>query len=602
MTVKLSDYVMRFVADQGVKHIFMVPGGGAMHLNDSLGSCRDLEYVSNLHEQASAVAAENYAKMTGNLGVALVTTGPGGTNAVTGVAGAWLDSTPCLFISGQVKRADLKRDRGVRQLGVQEVDITAIVQPITKYAVTILDPATIRYHLEKAVFLARSGRPGPVWIDIPLDVQAAEIEPEELAAFDREECPPDFNTTHVREQVTTALEMFNKAERPVILLGNGVRLAGATADFLQLAESLGVPVLSTWLAIDLLPEAHPLFCGRPGGVAPRGPNFTLQNADWLLTIGARLDHAVTAYAPEKMARAARKIMVDIDATELDKLKGLIDVPVHADARVFVREMLRQRERIVKKDRGGWLTRGLEWKTKYPVVQPAHRATRGRVSVYHLSEVLGNELSGDDLIVSGSSGAGIEVFLLAYKVKAGQRIFHTTALGAMGFGLPASIGACVGGGGRRTVCVDGDGGFQFNIQELETVRRLNLPIKFFVLNNDGYASIRTSQKNYFAGRLVGADASSGLTLPDLGKVATAYGLSTARIENQSDLTSQVRRVLSMPGPVVCEVMVQLDEVRAPRVASMQRPDGSMVSKPLEDLWPFLDRAEFRANMLVAPLEE
>jgi acetolactate synthase-1/2/3 large subunit len=600
--MKLSDYVMQFVARQGVKHVFLVPGGGAMHLNDSLGRCRELTYVCNLHEQASAIAAENYAKMTGNLGVALVTTGPGGTNAVTGVAGAWLDSTPCLFISGQVKRSDMKRDLGVRQVGVQEVDITAIVAPITKYAVAVTDPATIRYHLEKAAFLARSGRPGPVWIDIPLDVQAATIDPERLLAFPATERRPSFDPDPLPADVRAAIGLLNRAERPVLLLGNGVRLAGATDDFLRLAEALNVPVLSTWLAIDLIPEAHPLFMGRPGSVAPRGANFTLQNCDCLIAVGARLDMVVTAYAPERMARAARKVMVDIDPTELRKLGALIDVPVHADARAFIREMLRQRESVERRDRGAWLARCREWKATYPVVLPEHRKPEGRVSVYHLSEVLGEELSGDDLIVSGSSGAGIEVFLLAYEVRKGQRIFHTTALGAMGFGPPASIGACVGGGGRRTVCVDGDGGFQFNIQELETVRRLNLPIKFFVLNNDGYASIRASQSNWFEGRLVGADATSGLTLPDVLEVASAYGLSTARIADQANLGQQVREVLAMPGPVVCEVMAIPDETRAPRVASAQRPDGAMVSRPLEDLFPFLDRAEFRANMIVPPLED
>jgi acetolactate synthase-1/2/3 large subunit len=599
--MKLSDYVMQFVAAQGVKHVFMVPGGGAMHLNDALGRCKEIDYVGNLHEQASAIAAENYAKGTGGLGVALVTTGPGGTNAVTGVAGAWLDSTPCLFLSGQVKRADLKRD-GVRQIGVQEVDITAIVKPITKYAVLVLDPSTIRYHLEKAVYLARSGRPGPVWVDIPLDVQASSIEPDRLHGFDLREVEQPQDPAQLQAQVAQTIDLLNEAERPVLLAGNGIRLAGAIPEFLELVDVLGVPVQTTWLAIDLLPDAHPLFADRPGAVAPRGANFTIQNADWLLTIGARLDLVLTAFAPDKLARAAKKIVVDVDPAELRKFRSPIDLPVQADAGLFLREMLRQRGRLRRRDRSAWRERIQQWKVRYPLLLPEYRKPQAPVSVYHLSEVISEESAPGDFVVSGSSGSGIEVFLLAYRVKEGQRVFHTTALGAMGFGLPATIGACLAGGRRRTICVDGDGGFQFNIQELETVARLKLPVKFFILNNEGYSSIRTSQSSWFNGRLVGADATSGLTLPDLKKVAAAYGLATAEIHDQSDLRGDVRRVLDMPGPVVCDVHVLPDETRQPRVASAQRADGSMVSKPLEDMWPFLDRDEFRTNMIVPVLEE
>jgi acetolactate synthase-1/2/3 large subunit len=600
--MKLSDYVMQFVASRGVKHVFMIPGGGAMHLNDSLGKCAGLEFVCNLHEQASAIAAENYSKMTGNLGCAMVTTGPGGTNAITGVAGAWLDSTPMLVVSGQVKRADLKRDTGVRSMGVQEVDITTLVASIVKYAALIMDPATIRYHLEKAVYLAKSGRPGPVWIDIPLDVQASTIDPDHLKGFHPDECSSDAPVSgSVAAAVKHALAMLAQAKRPVLLLGNGVRLAGATDHFLELATLLQIPILPTWLAIDLVEEDHPLYMGRPGSVAPRGANFALQNSDWLLAIGARLDLALTAYAPEKMARGAKKIVVDIDPAELGKLKPAPDLPVRADARVFIDEMLRQAKGRSYPDFKPWIDRCREWKAKWPIVKPEHRQGSGLVSVFHLSEVISAESADGDLIVSGSSGAGIEIFLLAYKVRKYQRIFHTTALGAMGFGIPASIGACLGAGRRQTICVDGDGGFEMNIQELATVRRLNLPIKFFILSNRGFSSIRASQKNWF-GRLVAADDTSGLTFPDATRVAAAYDLPTARIEDRTDLAGQVRRILAMPGPVVVDVMTLPDETREPRVSSVQRPDGSMVSRPLEDLYPFLERDELRANMMVPLLEE
>jgi acetolactate synthase-1/2/3 large subunit len=599
--MKLSDYVMRFVAGKGVRHVFMLPGGGAMHLNDSAGRCEGLTYVCNLHEQACAIATEAYARVTNHLGVCLVTTGPGGTNAVTGLAGAWLDSTPCLFLSGQVKRADLKGDSGLRMLGVQEIDIVSIVRPIAKYAVTVTDPAGIRYHLEKAYHLATTGRRGPVWIDIPLDVQAATIDPEKLPGYVPEDAEPTVVIPGLREQVAQALAMLNAAERPVLLIGNGVRLAGAERALLHLVETLNVPVQATWLGMDLVPDSHPLYAGRPGSIAPRGANFTLQNCDCLLTIGARLDMGLTAYAHDRLARAAKKIIVDIDPAEIRKMKTAIHLPVCADARDFIDEMLRQAGGRRPSDRAAWLARVREWKAKYPLVLPEHRQRPNVLSHYHFSEVLSDELQGMDLIVPGSSGFACEIFLLVLKVKRGQRCFHNRGTGAMGFGLPASIGACLASGGRRTVSVDGDGGFQMNIQELATVARLGLPLKYFVINNQGYASIRVSQQNYF-GRLVGADASSGLTLPDLRAVASAYGVAATRIDSAANLRERVRAVLDAPGPVVCDVVVAPDEPRGPRVASAQRPDGSMVSRPLEDLWPFLDREEFRANMIVPPLDE
>ena len=600
--MKLSDYVMRVVADEGVGHVFMLPGGGAMHLNDSLGRCPGVEYVCNLHEQASAIAAEAYARVTNNLGVAMVTTGPGSTNAITGVAGAWLDSTPCLFLSGQVKRADLKGDSGLRMLGVQEIDSVALVKPITKYAVTITDPTTVRYHLEKAIYLARQARRGPVWLDFPLDVQAAQIEPDELSGFDPVaeglEPPP---VPELDASVDRLLALLRDSERPVLLVGNGVRLAGAADRFVTLAERLGIPVLTTWLGLDLIGDDHPLHFGRPGGIAPRGANFTLQNADCLVIIGARLDMALTAYAHERLARGATKVMVDIDPAEIAKMKTTIHLPIVADAAAVIDRML---ERVTTTNtfcRAPWLARCREWRERYPLVLPQHREMDDGVSMYYFSEVLSDELRADDVLAPGSSGFASEIFFLNLKVKHGQRVFHNRGTGAMGFGLPASIGACLASGRRRTISVDGDGGVQMNIQELATVANLQLPLKLFVVNNRGYASIRTSQKNYF-NLLVGADDTSGMRLPDIRRVAEAYGLPTALISNRANLRDEIRAVLDSDGPIVCEVRVPADEPRGPRVASAQRPDGSMVSKPLEDLWPFLDREEFLANMIVPALEE
>ena len=581
-----------------------------MHLNEALSRCKALEPVCNSHEQASAICAEAYAKATNGLGAAMVTTGPGGTNAVTGVAGAWLDSTPVLFISGQVKRPDRMFDAegnplGMRQLGVQEVDIVSIVRPITKYAVTVLDPYSIRYHLEKAAYLARTGRPGPVWIDVPLDVQAFPLDdPSSLKGFDPAEMssPGVDATASLQEQVRQTIAALNRSERPLLFAGNGIRLARAEKEFHELRQLLNIPIAATWCAADLVPSDEPLYVGRPGSVAARGANFALQNSDFLLAMGVRLDFAITGYAPDKLAREAHKVVVDIDPAELAKLHPHIEQPVCADASAFLTEMLRQRSAILPRDRSAWDRRCADWKHRYPVVTDEHRNPDTQVSIYHLAEVIGTETDAKDQLVSGSSGAGIEIFLLACPTRTGQRIYHTAGLGSMGFGLPMSIAVCLAAGRRQTICVDGDGGFQFNIQELETVARLNLPIKFFVLNNDGYASIRASQKNYFGQASIGCDRPTGLTVPNLEKIAAAYGIQSAVIADQRNLRRDVRAVLDMPGPVLCDVHVIPDETRAPRLSSMQKPDGSFVSRPLEDLWPFLDRNEFLSNMIVAPLQD
>jgi acetolactate synthase I/II/III large subunit len=606
--MKLSDYVVRFIADQGVKHVFLVTGGGAMHLNQSLGSEPAIEAICNSHEQASAMCAEACAKATNHLGVCMVTTGPGGTNAITGVTGAWLDSTPTLFVSGQVKRPDRMFDKdgkplGMRQLGVQEVDIVSIVKPITKYAVTVLEPKDIRYHMEKAVYLALNGRPGPVWVDIPLDVQASPIDdPSTLRGFDPAELEVPSGGSNLKQEVSRLIEKLNHAERPLLFAGNGIRLAKAETEFAQLRALLGIPTVATWCAADLVPSTDPTYVGRPGSVAARGANFALQNSDFLLAIGVRLDFAITGYAPQNLARAAHKVAVDIDAAELHKLHPYLQQPVCADARAFLTELLRQRESIRPRDRSPWDNRCADWKTRYPVVTEEHRNPDSKVSIFHLAEVIGTESAPDDLLVSGSSGSGIEIFLLACPTRNGQRIYHTAGLGAMGYGLPMSLGVCIGAGRRRTILVDGDGGFQFNIQELETAARLKLPVKFFVLNNDGYASIRASQKAYFGKANIGCDSSTGLTIPQMSKIAAAYNIPSIVIPDQKNLREDVRRALAMEGPVIVDVHVIPDEVRAPRLQSYQKPDGSFVSKPLEDLFPFLDREEFRSQMIVPTLED
>lgn len=600
---KLSDYVAEFVANAGVQHIFMLTGGGCMHLTDSVGRNPRIEYVCCLHEQACAFAAEAYAEYTNGLGVALVTTGPGGTNTMTGLAAAWLESASCLFISGQAKRADLIGSSGVRSMGQQEVDIVSIVRPITKYAKTIQEPETIRYELEKAVYLATHGRRGPVWMDIPLDVQATTIDEKDLQGFDPWSEAPASEPLRLGQQVSQVIELLNRSERPVLFLGNGARSAHGRGLVATLVETLRIPVLTTWKFIDALPDDGEFYAGRPGTVGQRGANFTQQNSDCLLILGARLDRPQTAFSYQNFARSATKILVDLDPHEIAKFDMRIDVPVCADAADFIAVFLRQSDKLVKKDRSCWLKRTKAWQKKYPVVLPEYwENAKGVVSTYVLIDVLSDELSADDLIVPGSSGPCSEILMQAFRVKSGQRIVNSNSLGAMGTGLPASIGACLASGRKRTTCVNGDGGFQLNIQELETVRRLNLPIKYFVLCNGGYASIMATQRNYFQGHFTGSEPSSHLTLPNITRVAAAYGIPTAHLRDHSDIRNQVRAVLSAPGPTVCAVDVSPEERTSPRVTSMVRPDGTFVSKPMEDMWPFLEREEFRAMMIVPPIEE
>ena len=454
--MKLSDYVFQFVADQGVKHVFLVTGGGAMHLNASLAAEKRITPICNSHEQASAMCAESYAKAVNGLGVALVTTGPGGTNAVTGVAGAWLDSTPTIFLSGQVKRPDRMFDAvtgkplGMRQLGVQEVDIVSIVKPITKYAVVVLDPLDIRFELEKAYYLALNGRPGPVWIDIPLDVQASPIpDPATLRSFDATEHKAAMANANLKDEVRRVVEELRRSSRPLLFAGNGTRLARAEKQFNELRLLLDVPTVATWCAADLVPSDVPTFVGRPGNVAARGANFALQNCDFLLVLGARMDMAITGYAPQNLAREAYKVAVDIDPSELQKLHPHLQQPVISDCGAFLDELLAQLKALKQPlDRSRWADwnkRAANWKMRYDVVTDEHRKPEGLVSIFHLAEVIGTESKQEDKLVSGSSGSGIEIFLLACPTRSGQRIFHTAGLGSMGYGLPMSIGVCIGSG-------------------------------------------------------------------------------------------------------------------------------------------------------------
>lgn len=592
---KLSDYVARYLAERGVRHVFLLTGGGAMHLNDSLGREPRIRCVCNHHEQACAMAAEGYARTRGTLAVVNVTTGPGGTNALTGVLGQWLDSVPVLYISGQVRYDVTVASTGLslRQLGDQEADITAIVRPITKYAVTVIDPKTIRYHLDKAVALATSGRPGPVWLDIPLNVQAAAVDEATLEGYEAPAGGADRD--RILEQATKTLERLASAHRPVIMAGAGIRIAGAADRFRCIADRLGVPLLVAWDAIDLVPSDHPLYCGRPGTVGQRAANFVFQNADFLLAIGCRLNTRQIGYNFSSVARAAYKVSVDIDPAELAKPTFRPDLAINCDAGLFL-ELLDELTGPGLAPKADWLAWCRARLERYPVVLPEFCDDSVGVNPYVFCDALSGHLETNDIVVS-SNGASCVVPIQSLRLRDGQRYIVNSGCAAMGYGLPAAVGACFAREGGRVVCLEGDGSIQLNIQELATAAYHRLPLRVFVFSNGGYLSIRTTQRSFFEGRLVGEGDGSGVGLPDYGRVADAYGIAAFVIRDHAELERVLQAVLAADGPALCDVRMDPEQTFIPRVTSRRLADGRMVSSPLEDMYPFLDRKELLENMII-----
>lgn len=601
---KLSDYIARALADYGVRHIFMITGGGAMHLNDSFGHELRLKYICNHHEQACAMAAEGYARVTNQVGVINVTTGPGGINALNGVFGAWVDSIPMLVVAGQVKRETLLATyniSGLRQIGDQEADLISLVKSITKYAVLVTDPKSIRYHLEKALYLAISGRPGPCWLEIPIDVQASLIEPDQLAGYDPSEDGPHYDLERLPELCRETLRRLQTAKRPVIMAGKGIRLANALYIFETVIRKLGIPVVTAWTAIDMLASDDPLYCGRPGDLAGRAGNFTVQNSDALLVIGERLGIRQVSYNWKSFARHAFKIQVDADLSELNKPTVKPDLPIFCDANLFLEELDRQIDigRYDGKRHADWLAWCKERLVRYPAIQPHQRDFRDeRINPYHFIDRLFHHLAADDVVVCGNGTANVVTFQVA-TIQKGLRVFGNTGDASMGYDLPAAIGAAIAREGKRVVCIAGDGSIQFNIQELQTVFHHQLPIKIFVLNNNGYLSMRTTQGNFFK-RFVGEGPRSGVSFPDMIKVAQAYGLPSMQIRGLEFETDLVQ-ALGAPGPFLCDVLIDLDQQFEPKLSSRQLPSGRMVSSPLEDMFPFLDREELQSNLLIPPME-
>jgi len=599
--MRVSDYVAKTLADYGVRHVFMLTGGGAMFLNDAFGHEARIKCIFNHHEQACAFAAEGHARITNRPAVINVTTGPGGINALNGVFGAWVDSIPMLVVSGQVKRETCLATYaipGLRQIGDQEADIISMVRGITKYAVFMDDPKMIRYHLEKAWHLAQSGRPGPCWLDIPIDVQSSLIEPDQLEGYDPREDQPVY-APDLPEICKDVLERLSTAKRPVILAGKGIRLGSAMDEFEQAIRSLSIPVVPGWTSIDLIANDDPLYCGRPGDLGTRAGNFTVQNADVLLILGNRLGLRQVSYNWKSFAREAYKIQVDIDAVEFNKPTVRPDLAIHCDVKLFLTELNRQIEKADLKPgtHSQWLAWCQERVARYPVVLPQHRERKKDwINPYYFVEYLYSKLNKDDVVVCGNGTANVVAFQAA-NIQKGQRLIANTGDASMGYDLSAAIGASLAHGGR-VICLAGDGSLQLNIQELQTVFHHHLPVKLFVLNNNGYLSIRLSQLNMFK-RVTGEGPDSGISFPDIIKVAEAYGLPANRI-GYEQLEEGVQKALETPGPFVCDVMLDPEQSFEPRIASRQLDDGRIVSSPLEDMYPFLSAEELKENLFIRSL--
>lgn len=602
---KVSDYIASFLANNGISTVFAVTGGGAMHLNDSLSFEPGLRCVFVHHEQSASMAAEGYARITERPAVVNVTAGPGVINALNGVFGAFTDSIPMIIISGQVKRETLLALNpvpGLRQLGDQEVDVIRMVSGITKYAALVSDPQSVRCELEKALYLASAGRKGPVWLDIPIDVQASKIDPDALRGYDPHTDNPVANGETLAQQCAEVLKRIREAERPSLMVGTGVRRAGALPAFRRVVHKLGIPVTTAWTAIDALPSDDAVYCGRPGTVGDRAGNFTVQNSDMLLVVGCRLNIRQISYNWASFARHAYKIFVDVDEAELRKPMILPDMPIQADARDFFEELERQIDETPAriKDHSAWLAWCKERVARYPVVRAEQRAIDGReINPYHFIDRLFEYLDADDTVVCGNGSACVVTFQ-AGNVKEGQSIFANSGSASMGYDLPASIGAAVAlGEGRRVICLAGDGSMQMNIQELQTVVHHQYPIKIFVLNNDGYLSCRLTQGNFFK-RLAGEGPTNGISFPDTVKIGQAYGIPAFRIEG-ADFEATLKQALATDGPVICDVILNPGQGFEPKLSARQLPDGRIVSPALEDLAPFLPPEELEQNLLIPRAE-
>ena len=595
--IRVADYIADFVVNQlNVTSVFTVTGGGAMFLNDAFGNHKEIDAIYNHHEQASAMAAVGYAKYSMGFGVACLTTGCGSTNAVTGVLDAWQDSTPVFFVSGQVKRKETTFNSGVsmRQYGVQEANIVEIIESITKYAVMVNEPNEIAYHLEKAAYLGKNGRPGPVWIDVPLDVQGAMINESDLKHFSSE---IEFSAPSLPnpKEMLELQELIKVAQRPIVIAGNGVRLSNTQKQFVEFVEKYRLPVTFSYLSIDLLSSSHELAVGRLGTKGDRAGNFAVQNADLVIVLGSRLSVALTGFEYNLFAREAKIVVVDIDPEEHRKNTVEIDLMIEADLRKFF-----ELEKLSYQGSNEWIEKCKYWRNKWPVYQ-AEYALEANINMYEFIHGLETVMIDDSVVVS-DAGSAYYVTSQALKIKQNQRYITSGAQADMGYTLPAAIGVCIARNKRETLGITGDGSFQMNIQELQTIVHNKLPIKIFIWNNDGYLSIKTTQVKFFESRFAGTGPSSGVSCPSFQKIANAYGINYVRAESPNQLINALHQTMSIDGPVICEIICPETQAVLPAVSSLKRDDGSMVSKPIEDMFPFLDREEFLAEMIVTPVSE
>ena len=608
MKLRLADYVADFLVDHGVTDAFSVVGGGAMHLNDALGHKEGLHVTYNHHEQACAISAEAYARLDNKIAAVCVTTGPGGTNALTGVVGGWLDSIPMFIISGQVRYDTTARyalqytGTPLRAMGDQEYDIVKSVEHMTKYAVMIEDPKTIRYALEKAWHLSTTGRPGPVWIDIPVNYQGMYIETDELEGYDPAEddakLPPAISEDVVKEVV----EKIKNAKRPVFHAGYGIRLSGAYKLFREVAEKLNIPIVTYWNAVDLVEDDYPLYTGRAGNMGDRPGNWAIQNADLILAVGTRISIRQVGYNWKTWAREAEVIMVDIDQAELKKPTLHVEMPIWADAKDFLTKMNKLASDKVFTDES-WLKICEGWKKNYPVVQPRQWEENGSTAnVYAFIDYLSSRLPENSL-TAVSNGACCVVGNQTYHIQKGSRMANNSAVASMGYGLPAAIGTCIGGNRKDTICLEGDGSIMMNLQELQTVLTNKLPIKLFLINNNGYHSIRITQTNLFNKNFVGIGEESGdLSFPEFKKIAEAFGYKYLSASSNADMKKVVDEALSTDGPVFVEIFTDTKQVWEPKSATKRLEDGTLVSPPLEDLAPFLPKEELEKIMIVPMVKE
>lgn len=596
--MRVSDYIAHFISDQlGVKDVFMLTGAGSMHLTDGVACNSKLRAICVHHEQSASMALEAYARANENFAVGYFSTGPAATNALTGLGGAWQDSVPCLFISGQVKRSETSyaaNIEGLRQFGVQELNILPVVESLCKCVTHLSDPQLVRYELEKLVEIAKSGRPGPVWLEVPMDVQAATIDPETLLSFTSQWTLPKAKAN----EVELIANLFKNAKRPVIIAGRGVRLSGAQLLLKKLAIDYCIPVVTPYLGIDNINHDLDIYIGKTGVKGDRPANYAMQNSDLVLAIGTSLHVSVIGYEYEQFARAAIKIVVDIDLSSHKKKTIKIDHLIQADAKDFFNELsLLMKEECISEQYKDWLNICVDWKKRYPVCLPEYAETKDAINIYSFVDRLSALSSDGDFFVSDAGSAFYAVSQGIHLSKRGQRYIPSSAMATMGYSLPAAIGVCAAIGDKRVLAITGDGSFQQNLQELQTLLHYDFPVKLFVLNNDGYLSIRASQKNYFKERYIGEGPRSGVTMPDTLKICSAYEIPAARVSSLAELDDAILLALNTPGPYILDVITPPEQLIIPTVSSKVNEDGSMSSRPLEDMAPFLSREEFRKNLLI-----